>query len=221
MDVRIKKAGTLTLVILLEFIAMFGIIKFQNSIFVSLSLPVRAVLIVVMQWLLLIVPIIFMKQYKISLSDIGFSKSKIGVQVITGLTIGIAMSLVFTVLPILTGYKDMIGSTSYTHVWQFCHQFVYMIFGVALVEEVFYRGFLFERLINLSYSKWLAIIVSSVIFGLSHIFVGNIIQVVATTLLGIFFCICRDKVKNCTTLSLIIAHGMHNALITLFVAILS
>ncbi len=130
------------------------------------------------------------------------------------------MSLILTVLPILLGFKDMVGSNSYTQTWQFCYQFIYMIFGIALVEEFFYRGFLFERILHVSNNKWTAIIVSSFIFGLSHIFNGNIIQVLTTALLGIMFCICRDKIKNCTTLSLIIMHGIHNALITLFVAIL-
>lgn len=175
---------------------------------------------VVLQWLLLIVPIAFMKQCKISLSDIGFTKDKIGTQICTGVMLGMAMSLAFTVLPILSGYKDMVGSTSYTQAWQFFHQFVYMIFGVALVEEVFYRGFVLGRLMDVSHSKWVAILISSIIFGVSHILSGNMLQVITTSVLGVFFCIFRDKIKHCTTLSLIIAHGLYNALITLFVAIL-
>lgn len=215
-----KNIIILALAILLEFAVIYRILLFQKSIFISLPLPVRAVLLIVLQWLLLIVPFAFMKRYGISLTNIGFSKSKIASQIFLGVILGMAMSLLFTVLPILVGYGDLVGSTTYTKAWQYCHQFVYMIFGVALVEEVFYRGFVFERVQNISQSKWAAIIISSCIFGASHIFSGNVIQVIITSLLGMIFCLCRDKIKNCTTLSLIIMHGLHNALITLFVAIL-
>ncbi len=127
-----------------------------------------------MQWLLLIVPVAFMKLFHMKLSDIGFTKQKIATQIFIGVILGLAMSLVFTVLPILAGLKAMVGSTSYTQTWQFVYQFVYMIFGVAFVEEIFYRGFLFERVLNISQSKWAAIIISSCVFGLSHIVNGNI-----------------------------------------------
>lgn len=82
-----------------------------------------------MQWLLLIVPVAFMKLFNMKLSDIGFTKQKIATQI---------------------------------------------FIGVAFVEEIFYRGFLFERVLNISQSKWAAIIISSCVFGLSHIVNGNI-----------------------------------------------
>lgn len=215
-----KQLLALASAVVLEFVVLIGIISFQSRIFMMFPLFVRAILMIVIQWLLLIVPYAFMKRFNIKLEDIGFEKTKIINQIIIGVILALLMSSIFTVLPILAGFKDMVGSTSYTQTWQFCYQFVYMIFGVALVEEIFYRGFLFERIISMFQSKWVAIIISSCIFGLSHIFNGNIIQVLTTSLLGIWFCVCRDKIKNCTTLSLIIMHGINNALITLFVAIL-
>lgn len=215
-----KNIFKIIIAVLLEFGVLFAIVLFQQNILMSFSLLIRAVLMIVVQWTLLIVPIIFMWKNGDKLIDIGFSKNNIAVQIFTGAMIGITMSLIFTVLPILAGLKDMVGSTTYTQAWQFCYQFVYMILGVALVEELFYRGFLFKKLLDVNGSKWFSIIISSVIFGLSHILSGNILQVFTTSLLGIFFCLCRDKLKNCTTLSLVIAHGMHNALITLFVAVL-
>ncbi len=184
------------------------------------SLPIRAILMIVLQWVLLIVPIVFMLYQKTSLKDIGFSNENILKQILTGLTVAIIMSLTLTVIPILLGFKELVSSSNYTQTWQFVYQFIYMTIGVALVEEVFYRGFLFNSLLNINNSKWLAIIISSLIFGLSHIFNGDILQVFMTSLLGIFFCLCRDKIKSCSTLSLIIAHGFYNALITLLVAVL-
>lgn len=216
----IKRIGALIFAVLLEFCVLFGMVQFQQNILMSLPLAVRAVLMIVLQWTLLIVPIIFMHLSKITLSDIGFLKTNLHIQVLTGIVLGIAMSFVFTIVPILSGYKDMVGSRSYTQVWQFCYEFVYMILGVALVEEFFFRGFIFKLLLDIKNSRWFAITLSSLIFGISHIFIGNFIQLFSTTLLGIFFCLCREKIRHCSILSLIIAHGIHNALITLFVSIL-
>lgn len=45
---------------------------------------------------------------------------------------------------------------------------------------------------------------------------GNIVQIISTGILGAIFCICRVKIKNCTLLSVIIAHGVYDALITVW-----
>lgn len=60
---------------------------------------------------------------------------------------------------------------------------------VAITEEVMIRGFLFTNLYNHS-NKHLAIIISSVIFSLMHLFNSsfNIISMINIFLVGIFFC---------------------------------
>lgn len=206
--------------ILLEFCVLLAMILIQQNILISFPLLPRAILMIAIQWLLLVVPFAFVIKGNEKLSDYGFSKKKLLSQIITGVVIALAMSFVLTVLPIMAGFKEQVGSTSYTEPWQFCYQFAYMILGVALAEEFFYRGFLFQRLLGIRRSKWFAMLLSSAVFGLSHIFGGNMLQVVTTSLFGFLLCLCRDRVKNCTTVSLVIAHGVHNALITVFVAIL-
>lgn len=220
MNEKKKEIAELIAAILLEFIILISILTLQNKFLINFPLSVRAVLLIMVPWVLLSVPIVFMLKRGEKLEDIGYSKSNLIMQLLTGIILAVIMSFLLTVLPIMAGLKDMVGSTTYTKAWQFLYQFFYMIFGIALVEEFFYRGFLFRRLMEIKGSKWFAIIVSSTIFGLSHIFNGSILQVFMTALLGIFLCICRDKIKNCTTFSLTVAHGIHNALITLFVAIL-
>ena len=89
--------------------------------------------------------------------------------------------------------------------------------AVALTEEFIFRGFLYRKVHVLSGSSGVAVLVSSLAFGLFHIFSGSMVQIGITTLMGIFFCLVRSKVKNCTTLSLIIGHGLYNFLITVWV----
>jgi hypothetical protein len=121
---------------------------------------------------------------------------------------------------ILLGFKDMTGSTTYTKAWQFTYQFVYDIIGVALTEEFIFRGYIFKKLLEIRNSRRFAILISSLLFGLFHIFNGNLIQVFMTAFLGFLFCMLREKIKGCTLLSLIIAHGIYDALIVLWVSIL-
>ena len=64
-----------------------------------------------------------------------------------------------------------------------------------------------------------AIIGSSVLFGLFHFMGGNIGQIILTGFMGTIFCLCRVKIKNCTMFSLIIAHGVYDALTTVWLNI--
>ncbi len=44
----------------------------------------------------------------------------------------------------------------------------------------------------------------------------NPLQMLFTAFLGVIFCLCKRYLKHCSTLSLIIAHGVYDALITVF-----
>lgn len=202
------------------FTAVFGLSMFNQHLLMSFPLPLRMVLMIVTQWLLFLVPWILMIVNNEKLSDIGFRKEKVSLQIGIGVLLALSMSLVLTVLPIMLGFKDMVGNTVYTEIWQFAYQFIYAIFGVALAEELIFRGYIFNKLLKIKASKWFAIIISSVLFGLFHIFNGNIIQVFMTTFIGLVYCIFREKIKGCTLLSLIIAHGVYDAMIVLWVSIL-
>ena len=89
--------------------------------------------------------------------------------------------------------------------------------AVALTEEFIFRGFLYQKLHALSGSHLAAILVSSLAFGLFHIFGGSLVQVAMTSLIGLALCLVRHKVRNCTTLSLINGHGVYDFLITVWV----
>lgn len=193
---------------------------FNQHLLLTFSLPLRMVLMIVTQWSLFIVPGILMIISKEKLIDLGFSKTNILKQILIGIGIALLVSLIFTVIPILVGLRDFVGATTYTKPWQFAFEFVYALLGVALVEELIFRGYIFKKLLDIKNSKWFAIIISSLIFGFFHIFNGDILQVIVTFIMGIIFCLFREKIKNCSTLSLIIIHGLHNGLIILWLGII-
>ena len=194
-----------------------GVNAFNQYVLMSLPLIWRMVLMIVTYWLIAIVPFGIVIFNKDKWSDLGFSKEKIGYQVLIGLVIALCMSFVFTVIPHLAGKSDWVNNQhQYQYMWQFIYDFVDYFFAIALVEEFVFRGFFCRKLEILFGSAVGAIIGSSVLFGLFHFLGGNIVQILLTGIIGAIFCICRIKIKNCTLLSVIIAHGVYDALITVW-----
>jgi len=196
---------------------LFGVVMFNSYLFMSIPLILRMIAMIVVYWLIAIVPVVIMLVDKDKISDYGFTAVKIPLQVITGLIIGILMSFVLTVVPHLAGFGQYFSSgKNYSQLWQFVYEFIYCIVAVGLVEEFIFRGFIFSRVKSLGGNNIVALAVSSVLFGFFHIFSGDPLQILMTSLIGAFFCLCRIKVKNCSLLSLIIAHGVYDALITVW-----
>ena len=196
---------------------LLGVNAFNQYVLMSLPLVVRMILMIVTYLPIALVPFCIVFFNKDKWSDYGFSKEKIGYQVLIGLGIALCMSFVFTVIPHLAGKSDWVNNQhQYQYMWQFIYDFVYFIFAIALVEEFVFRGFFYKKLETLFGSVVGAIIGSSVLFGLFHFLRGNIVQILWTGIIGAIFCICRVKIKNCTLLSVIIAHGVYDALITVW-----
>lgn len=212
-----KKIAGLVIGYLGSMLALFGLVMFNSYLLMSIPLVVRMVAMIVLYWLVALVPAVIMLVDKEKLSDYGFSAEKIPLQIVVGVIIGVLMSVVLTLIPHLAGYGEYFNSgNDYSQPWQFAYEFIYCIIAVGFVEEFIFRGFIFSRVKSLGGNNIVAVIVSSVLFGFFHIFGGNPLQIFTTALIGAFFCLCRLKIKNCTLLSLIIAHGVYDALITVW-----
>lgn len=197
--------------------ALIGVSAFNQYVLMSLPLFLRMVLSIVTYLTIAVVPFCIAIVNKEKWSDYGFSKEKIGQQVLIGIAIALGMSFVFTVVPHLAGKSDWVNNQhNYKFLWQYIYEFVYCIIAVGLTEEFVFRGFLYKKLKKLFGSSTFAIVGSSILFGLFHFLSGNIVQIILTGILGAIFCICRVKIKQCTLLSLIIAHGVYDALITVW-----
>lgn len=199
---------------------LWGVNTFNQYVLMSMPLIWRMVMMVVVYFLIALIPFCIIMMDRDKWSDYGFSKEKLGYQVLIGFIIALCMSFVFTVIPHLLGKSDWVNNNhQYEYAWQFIYDFVYYIFAIALVEEFVFRGFFYKKLETLLGSSIGAIVGSSILFGLFHFLSGNIVQLILTGILGAIFCICRVKIKNCTLLSVIIAHGIYDALITVWVNI--
>lgn len=183
----------------------------------SLPIGLRMILTICTYWVIASVPLCIMIFEKDKLVDYGFVKERIGIQVLVGVMIGIGMSCVLTLIPHLVGKSDWVNNGHYyQYFWQFAYDFLYCIVAIGLVEEFVFRGFLLNKLENLTGSTVGVAVASSVLFGLFHALSGNVMQLFWTAIIGLILCMCKLKMKNCTLLSLIIAHGVYDALITVW-----
>lgn len=198
-------------------VGLFVVILFNQYLLMSLPLVVRMLLSIAVYWIPAVVPVIMMFRDRKPLADYGFCKEHIGRQIGIGIVLGLAMSLVFTVIPHLAGFGAYFDSGKrYSFLWQFIYEFVYCIIAVGLTEELVFRGFLYTKIKSVSGTETAAMIGSSVLFGLSHVFSGYFPQIIMTGFLGFLWCLCRKHIKDCSTLSLIIMHGVYDALITVW-----
>ena len=202
-------------------LGLYGVVSFNQFVVMSLPLGIRMISMPIIYWLTALIPIIVMIINKDNLKDLGFSKSKISSQIIIGILIGIAMSFVFTLVPHLLHLGAYVDTGKrYQYLWQFVYEFIYCIGAIGFVEEFVFRGFIYDKIKKISQKEMIAVIGSSILFGAFHIFSGNLVQMVTTACLGVLWCLCRLKIKNCTTLSLAIAHGIYDALITVWASTL-
>ncbi len=203
-------------------LGLFAVRTLNPVIISSVQLPLRVVCMIAAYWLAALVPLILMIAGREKPADYGFEKSRPGLQVLTGVLAGIGLSLILTLVPHLAGFGEYVSSgKQYRFFWQHLAELLYCVLAVGLTEEFVWRGFIYRRVLNISGKEWTAVIVSSVLFGLSHIFGGNIAQVVLTAVIGAVLCLCRLKIRHCTTLSLIIAHGVYDAMVTLWASLLT
>lgn len=217
-----KKKELVSLIIgyLGVFLGLYGVISFNQFVLMKLPLGLRMASMIVTYWLIALVPVIIMIVGKDKIADY-WNTDHIGYQILAGVLIGIAMSLVLTLVPHLAGFGAYVDNEKrYIYLWQFVYEFFYCIAAIGFVEELVFRGFIYNRIKKISRNEIAAVIGSSVLFGVFHLFGGNIVQMIMTAFIGAFFCLCRLKIKNCSVLSLIIAHGIYDALITVWASVL-
>jgi hypothetical protein len=193
-------------------------LRYFTANFISGMPPaLRATLNFVLYWAVAVIPIVFIRQDKMSAADLGFEKKGLAKQILIGTGLGLGTSLVLTGIPVFAGFGKYVSSgKGYTEPWQIIYEFAYCILSVGAAEELVFRGFAFSKLKNLFGKEIYAAIGSSLMFGLFHIFTGNIAQVFITAVIGFIFCTYKNKIKGCTLLSLMICHGIYDAMITVW-----
>ena len=147
------------------------------------------------------------------------TKNRLWLQILIGFAFAAALCLVMGIIPILCG-TSIIGSHTEPSAGFLVISAVQDILFVGVCEEIVFRGYVQNQFdIWLKKCKWLAPLIAAVLFGLWHLINGSLIQVLFTSLIGCVFGYSKYFIKDCTLLSVIIAHGLYDfslALLTCF-----
>ncbi|MDR0964432.1 MAG: CPBP family intramembrane metalloprotease [Clostridium sp.] len=156
-------------------------------------------------------------------SSLGFHRNNLGQQILIGLGIFAVTYMVYVGLPMVLGYADLALPAWAPSSLQilFFHIFFDLV-CVGLGEEIIYRGYFYSRFRLVFRAPWVTILLTSCLFGLCHYpSTRSFVNVVTTGCLGAIYALARHKLKNCTLLSLGIAHGFHDAAIVTLAYILA
>ncbi len=170
----------------------------------------------VLYWLQMFVPVITMVKANETLHDYGFRKEKIGKQLLIGVITALVLWVIFVLIPYCFDFDLVEANRKFQHGWQLVLFGLGSLLRTGLTEEFVSRGFLYYRIFRLTHQETAAILGSSIIFGLLHFMNGNPFQICFAMLFGVCLCMCRKHIPHCTTLSLIVAHGIYDWLLYMF-----
>ena len=141
--------------------------------------------------------------------------NKLWLQILIGVGIAAILCFFICILPILCG-TSLIGDHRDMTASQIILSAILNILFVGVGEEILFRGYIQNQFnIWLKKCKWLAPLLAAVLFGLWHIINGHILQVLFTTLIGCIFGYTKYFIKDCSLLSVSIAHGLYDFSIVL------
>lgn len=194
---------TIGFLILIYFIRLLNRLAFYIS-----EGPELIILYIMIQWMIPCIIILLLKKEGKHIADLGFSNDHYFWQIITGCLLALILVIAIYVIPDFISGKPII----YPEIHFSIMNVFYYILGVAVAEELLVRGYLYTKLYEIKESHCFATLFSSLIFGFYHIYGGNIRQMITATVFGVILCTFKLKLKNCTLLSLILAHGIYGTL---------
>lgn len=132
---------------------------------------------------------------------------------------GVGLVTIFLLLPIIkvfvlhTENVDIINNSNEITIFSIIPIIIYNFIFVGFTEELIFRGYLLNRVKEISNSEIIAIIVSSIIFGLCHYPTErDFAQVIIATCMGLLFSYVKlSYPRSCSLFSLSFAHGLYNS----------
>lgn len=105
-------------------------------------------------------------------------------------------------------HKDLV-------LWKAFYSFLNLILVIGPVEELAFREYIQGTFLSLfKRYGWLAVLLTSLLFGLWHfIFSGDFFQLAFTTLIGAAIGFVRLRIKNGTYIAISLGHGLYDALL--------
>ena len=198
------------------FIGLTVLITALIPLILPLPMVLRMLLLLVTYWLIALVPLIVMRCRRDSFRAYGLHRRKLPQQILIGIAIGGALALLLVMPPYSLGLGALWDNgCRFGHdLWRYLYELCYKTLAIGAAEEFVFRGFCLTRLRRILKADVPAIALSSLLFGLFHLFGGSIVQIILTAFIGAVLAVCRRKIRYCSLLSVIIAHGLYDFIIS-------
>ena len=135
-------------------------------------------------------------------------------QYAVGVALAMILSLCIAVIPSFFGLYLVGEGTALSPKELLCDFFFYLLV-IGPVEELMFRVYLQELFMEfLPRRKWLGVVLASLPFGLYHWINGNLMQVIFTFGIGLYFGFAKYKLKNCGYTAVALGHGLYDFLNT-------
>lgn len=156
----------------------------------------------------------------VSLAALRLSRLKIRLecrnwrQYAMGVALALILSLCIAVIPSLFGLY-LVGEGTAVSLTELLYDFFFYLLVIGPVEELMFRVYLQELFMDfLPQKKWLGVVLASLLFGLYHWINGNLMQVIFTFGIGLYFGFAKYKLKNCGYTAVALGHGLYDFLNT-------
>jgi membrane protease YdiL (CAAX protease family) len=209
--------------VILSTFSTFAIVTLAAMTFSHISNDtVRMILRPLVYILLIGIPLILSRIMKNPIHTLGFRKDELIKQVLSGVGVFVAIELVFTIAVFALGdSKYILLPLKETRIGMIIYSIFSAMICAGMGEETLFRGYFMELIRTLTDSDTWAIVAPALMFGLWHFPSGqDFLQVIITALLGAIFGFARVRIKNSSTLSVGIAHGLHDIYILILSCVL-
>ena len=158
------------------------------------------------------ISVIVAKLDHLTWNDLGIRRRNMFRQIGTGIILFLIQFSIFKLIPLIMDSDSFtIAGTAQITMNAIIRNFVLYVVFVALAEEIFFRGYFYAKIKTESNNPRLAIFVTAMLFGIAHIHnILDILTGIHAILVGTLYGIFREKVPNCSLISLILAHGLNN-----------
>lgn len=210
------------LLVLSEIISVYIMILIVSSFLLPILIHVKPPILnyfcrIILYLIYVMVPILALKIRKVPLSILGFKSKDIQKQILIGLLICIIGISIFVLIPLALGVNKLeVLNFKAQSIGTLLFFFFYDLLVVGFAEEIIFRGYFYGRLEGMFTAKYMPMIIAGILFGLWHFpSTHSIVNVISASIIGIIYGFCRWQIKDCSLLSLSIAHGLNDALIIL------
>ena len=135
-------------------------------------------------------------------------------QYLIGIGIAVVLGFSLGVVPALCGTNFFVGPHANFTYLDFFYELAFLILIIGPTEEIIYRVYYQETFKGFFKThKWIGIIIASLVFGLSHIINGSLVQVAFTFGIGLIFGFAKEYIKDLHYPGISLTHGLYDFLL--------